>query len=95
MLLMIAYDLHKADGRDYTTVENAIKQLGAWAHLEQSVWILDTAEMPEQVVARLVAVGHGSDRYFVAQLRPEANWWSTNLQPAVVAWLKDPARRWS
>jgi hypothetical protein len=95
MLLVVAYDLHKAAGRDYTTIETAVKRSGVWAHVEESVWVIDTTESPQQVVEYLTAVGHPSDRFFVAQLRPEANWWTSNVDPAVVAWLKDPTRRWS
>ena len=91
-MLIIAYDLHPAPGRDYSLIENAIKSSGIWAHAEGSVWVIETPEDPKGVVDRLTAIGHPQDVFFVARL--EQHWWSKGLTAEVLGWLKDSARRW-
>jgi len=92
MMLIIAYDLHPAPGRDYTPIEDAIRSYGIWAHAEGSVWVIDTNDDPKSVVERLMGVGHPQDTFFVARLHK--NWWSRGLTTAVLEWLKDDARNW-
>jgi hypothetical protein len=92
MMLIIAYDLHPALGRDYSPVENAIKSYGIWAHVEGSVWVIDTLDDPKTVTERLMAVGLPQDTFFVGRL--QQNWWSNGLTTTVIEWLKDTSRRW-
>jgi hypothetical protein len=91
MMLIVVYDLHPAPGRDYSIIEDAVKSCGSWAHLQGSVWVIDTLEKPKAVTERLIAVGHPHDSFFVAQL--EESWWSKRLSGQVLSWLKGP-RRW-
>jgi hypothetical protein len=69
MMLIVAYDLHPAPGRDYSVIEDAIKSFGSWAHLQGSVWAVDTLQPPKVVTEKLITVGHPKDSFFVAQLR--------------------------
>ena len=40
-LYIISYDL-KTPGRDYTSLYNAIKDLGEWQHPLESTWVVST-----------------------------------------------------
>jgi hypothetical protein len=92
VILLIAYDLHKPE-RDYEKVADVIKRAdGGWAHPQGSVWIVDTTATPETWVKRLQAAGDANDEYLVSQL--QHNWWSANMDPPIIQWLKDPRRRW-
>ena len=92
MLLLVAYDLHNP-GRSYPPVEQAIKEAGnAWAHIEGSVWIVDTLLGTQEVMERVRAAADANDTVFVVRLQHD--WWSVSLSAGVVDWLKDPARRW-
>jgi hypothetical protein len=90
MVLLVAYDLHKPD-RDYTDVENLIKSLGSWCHLEESVWLLDTTSTPSQVRDALQKVGEDAT-YFTQ--RVTSNWASFNASSEKVKWLKSSSRSW-
>jgi hypothetical protein len=92
MMLVVAYDLHPSPGRDYSIVEDAVKSCGSCAHLQGSVWVVDTLQTPNAVTDKLKAVGHAQDSFFVAQLHE--NWWSKGLSDEKINWLKAAARRW-
>jgi hypothetical protein len=90
MILLITYDLHKPD-RDYEGVIEKLKSFGSWAYDEESVWLVDTTLSPAQCCDSLNSVTTDAT-YFVAQLRN--NWAANIMDKDVVAWLKDPTRRW-
>jgi hypothetical protein len=92
MMLIVVYDLHPSPGRDYSVIESTVKSCGSWAHLQGSVWVIDTVETPKAVTEKLITIGHPNDSFFVAQLRE--NWWSKDLTTEVLAWLRDGRRRW-
>lgn len=92
MILIVAYDLHNP-GRDYSKIEAALKASdGSWAHPQGSVWLLDTTEDPASWRDRLATLGDSNDEFLVARL--QHNWASRQMDTNVVAWLKDPNRRW-
>ena len=92
MLLIVAYDLHPSPARDYSVIEDAVRSCGASAHLQGSVWVVDTMLTPRAVTDKLTAASHPRDSFFVAQLHQ--NWWSRGLTETLVDWLKGTPRRW-
>jgi CRISPR/Cas system-associated endoribonuclease Cas2 len=91
MILLVAYDLRQP-GRDYSPVTAALRSAPGWAHVQGSVWLLDTAETAEQWLDRLTPQVDANDSIFVARL--QRNWWSKSLSDDVLRWLHDPARTW-
>jgi hypothetical protein len=91
VVYVVAYDLHEP-GRTYQPVTTAIKNAGAWAHAQGSVWIVDTLLTAEQLLDQVRVAADANDTVLVSQL--QHNWWSVNLSASVVTWLKDPSRRW-
>jgi len=92
MILIVAYDLHNP-GRDYAAVEALLKSAdGGWAHLQGSVWFVDTTATPATWHDPLKQVGDANDEYFVARIYQ--NWASYNMDSNVVTWLNHPNRRW-
>jgi hypothetical protein len=91
VIYIVAYDLHNP-GRTYEPVTAAIKDSGGWAHAQGSVWIVDSLLGAEDLLNRVRAAADSNDTVLVTQL--QKSWWSVNLSASVVAWLKDPSRRW-
>lgn len=48
-LILITYDLN-TPGQDYETLHKAIKNLGAWAHLMDSTWVVSNYGLTAQSV---------------------------------------------
>jgi hypothetical protein len=88
---LITYDLRKP-GRDYSTLYDAIKSFGNWAHPVESVWIIDTTKNPGDIRDYLKQHVDSNDVLFVVQLHQ--NWASSNLPPKNVDWLKSSIRSW-
>jgi hypothetical protein len=84
MVLLITYDLHTSP-RDYDDVIDAIKTAGSYAHLEESVWLIETSQTPETWRDKLKAADDDGT-YFVVRLAH--SWSSYGLDKDVVAWLK-------
>ena len=91
MLYHVSYDLHNP-GRTYSPVVEAIKAVGAWAHIGGSVWVVDTLLPAKDVFDRIRASADSNDSFFIVRIQQD--WWSVNLTAAVVEWLKDSSRRW-
>lgn len=89
MVLLITYDLH-TEPRDYTDVIAAIKTAGSYAHLEESVWLVDTSLSPEAWRNKLKAADDDAT-YFVVKLAH--NWASSKVDQNIVNWLKG-SRSW-
>jgi hypothetical protein len=90
MVLMIAYDLHEPD-RDYEAVIKVIKDLGLWCHVEESVWLVDTATKSGDVRDQLSEVS--KDATYLVQ-RVTKNWSSWGASEPMTAWLKSADRSW-
>lgn len=90
MILLITYDLHKPD-RDYAAVEKVLKSTGAWLHLEESVWLVETQESSSRWVDKLMALSKEAT-YFAVPVT--SSWASYGLDKGQAEWLKSPYRRW-
>ena len=91
MILLVAYDLHNPK-RDYDEVIKTIKTAPSWAHVQGSVWLIDTAQSPEAWVKKLENAGDADDKLFVIQQRKYAEW--RNLSPSVAQWINSSSRNW-
>ena len=83
--ITVNYDLH-APGRDYSTLYAAIKTLGAWAHVLESCWVVETNLTPSGVRDRLRQHIDANDSLFV--WKEPGEWASWNIKPDVAEWLK-------
>ena len=93
MILEVGYDLHNP-GRDYAHIKKLLESAdGGWAHPQGSVWLIDTAHEPMRWIEALKQAGDSNDEYLVTRIR-DTEWASYGMDPEVVAWLKDPRRRW-
>ncbi len=82
---LITYDLRQP-GQDYTGLAEAIKQLGAWLHHPESVWLVNTAFSCEQVRSALSPHLTARDTLMVTTLSGS---WATSGAPVVATgWLK-------
>jgi len=90
LVFLITYDLHEPE-RDYEDVIAKIKSFGSRTHVEESVWLVDTALSAQQCRDALNAVTSEA-RCFVVRLAH--NWASQNVAESVTNWLKSPARTW-
>lgn len=70
--ILVTYDLNKA-GQNYEALIEKIKQLGAWAKVQQSVWYLHTSYSANEVLDQLTKVTDFNDSIFVANMS-DASW---------------------
>jgi len=70
---IIEYDL-RSPGRDYTSLYQAIKSYGTWAHITESTWFVKTNDSCIQVRDKLLSVMDSNDRLFVGELTGTAAW---------------------
>jgi hypothetical protein len=83
---LISYDLRKP-GRDYSSLYEAIKQLGSWWHCLESIWIVQTALSTAHVRDALKAHIDGNDGLVVLSL---AGGWATyGLSEECNNWLRN------
>lgn len=75
MVLLITYDLRKP-GRDYIDLYAAINGLpGLKHHPLESIWLLETALMPQQVADRLNPIIDVNDSLLVIKLQKDYGGW--------------------
>lgn len=84
----ISYDLSKP-GRNYDSLFEAIKTLGAWCHALESTWVVNTTLSAGQVRDRLIKVIDSNDHLLVTELT--GSWASFNLSSEQVDWLHNKA----
>ena len=86
--LLITYDLVGTDATsaNYQNLIAAIKGIGGWAKVQDSVWSVVTDQTPDQVFKQLTQHMHESDRLFVIRTRREASWRGSGQQ--VDDWLQ-------
>lgn len=85
--LFVSYDLHKPD-QDYEAVAKAIKSLGHWAKVQQSLWYvssnLDAANAAEVVWRKM---DDNDSLIVVDATTSNASWY--NLSPDVSRFIHD------
>lgn len=74
MIHLITYDLNKP-GQDYSSLFEAIKNVGAWWHYLDSTWLVDTALSTSQVSERLRARIDENDHLLVIRVTRDYSGW--------------------
>lgn len=62
--LVISYDLYK-QGQNYDALIVEIKKLGSWAHMNLSVWYVDSPFTAEEASVKLMSVIDVNDKLIV------------------------------
>ena len=89
MLVSVTYDLVKPNNtpEDYERVIGFIREnYPDHIHPLQSMWILNTQELPARTAERIHNVLKGYDRLFFDRVTPA--WQSASLSPTELAWLR-------
>lgn len=86
MVYHISYDLKKP-GRDYSSLYDKIKNLGAWCHPVDSTWYMDTTLSVASVRDTLRTVMDSSDALIVTTASIPGAWFG--LDNNVSNWLKN------
>jgi len=84
MTYEITYDLNKP-GQNYPGLHEAIKNLGSWAHVQESTWIVKTSLSAAQIRDRLAPQLDQRDTLLVTGLTGE--WASWGLAKEFNDWL--------
>ena len=74
MVFNVSYDLHQP-GRDYTDLIAEIKTLGAWCHVLESYWLVDTSETLETIFTKLRAKMDNNDSLFIVRVTSPYKGW--------------------
>ena len=82
---IISYDLCKP-GRNYDALYTAIKAYGTWAHINESLWAIETSQTAVQIRDNLKKNIDSNDRLFVIKSGVEAAWY---LAICNNDWLKE------
>ena len=85
---LITYDLVGTDStsENYDKIIAAIKSYKNWAHVQDSVWAINTPSTAEQIYEKVRKHMHAKDRLMV--LRSGGDWVSENHK-CTGKWLKD------
>ena len=82
---IVTYDLI-AD-KDYSTLYEAIRSYGSYAHILESVWIVKSSASSSDIRDNLKSYMDSDDKLFVAKLTGESAW--KNLSKEVSEWIKN------
>lgn len=85
MVYHISYDLRKP-GKDYSSLHQAIKNIGSWCHPVESTWYVDTASSASAIRDTLIRVMDSSDGLIVTTAIAPGAW--QGLADDVSGWLK-------
>ena len=85
--LFVLYDLH-AVGQNYDAVVNAIKSLGSWAKVQQSVWYVDSPLDAKQAAKKLRNSTDHNDSLIVLDTTNNGAFWY-NLSDEVAAHIQN------
>ncbi|MDC2888532.1 CRISPR-associated protein Cas2 [Psychrosphaera algicola] len=74
--LIISYDLNVA-GQNYDAVIRSIKSLGDWAHIQSSIWYVNSQLNAEQAAKHVWANMDGNDSLIIVDsVKNEAHWYN-------------------
>lgn len=82
---LITYDLKKP-GRDYKSLMDAIRAYPSWAHVQLSVWMVQTDQTAVQIRDSLNRNIDSNDSLFVIAVGNESAW--TNLDTEISDWIQ-------
>lgn len=80
---IISYDLI-AD-KDYNSLYEAIRGYDSFAHILESVWVVNSSSSSKDIRSNLKSYIDDNDKLFIAKLTGESAW--TNLSEEVSDWI--------
>ncbi len=89
--IFVSYDLHQPV-RNYERVIAAIKECGAWAHVQKSFFYVRTQMTTQQVFEYVCAHVDVDDSLIVVNSTTDSARWTSNINPAVGRQMLD---RWA
>ncbi|MGA7811279.1 hypothetical protein, partial [Bradyrhizobium sp.] len=90
--LLIAYDIHPAQGAAYEALVEAIQSLGAWWHHLETVWIVRSVKAPEEIRDRLKSHIGADDQVLIFDITGDNAAWA-GINESGSTWLKDNIAR--
>jgi len=84
MVYLISYDLN-SPGQDYEDLISNIKNLGPWAHMLKSAWLVDSRLTVNQIYNQLIKHMDKTDRIMVNEFTANHQGY---LAQEIVDWLK-------
>ncbi|MCK4739199.1 MAG: CRISPR-associated endonuclease Cas2 [Deltaproteobacteria bacterium] len=81
---IISYDLRNQ--RDYQSLHDAIKGLGKWAKILESVWAVVSNKSAAKIKEELLKVMDNDDRVFIVKSGVESSWKNVICKSS---WLQD------
>ena len=96
-VFMISYDIKVQENFEYPKLYEAIKKIGSWCPVLESVWYVDTVDYSatdiyDYLHPYLTLQKKGGDTLIVQRCHISNRGW---LNVDVVAWLESPDRTWS
>jgi hypothetical protein len=85
--ILIAHDMHPAQGPAYQKLEEAICALGAWWHHLETVWIVRSNKSPDIIRAELRALIGTDDQLLVVDITGDQAAW-VGINQAGDTWLR-------
>lgn len=81
---IVSYDL--ISDKDYSKLYEAIRNYGYFAHVLESVWIVNSSDSSATIRDNLSSYMDSDDKLFVAKLSGESAW--RNLSTEISDWIK-------
>lgn len=85
--ILIAYDIHPAEGAAYDELVHAIQSLGAWWHHLETVWIIRSEKTPEEIRDILKQYVGIDDQLLVLDISGDRAGW-VGISDAGSKWLR-------
>jgi hypothetical protein len=86
--ILIAYDIHPAQGTAYDHLISAIQSLGAWWHHLETVWIVRSNQKPDEIRDKLKTYIGTDDQLLILDITGDKAGWA-GVSDAGSAWLKE------
>jgi hypothetical protein len=90
--ILIAYDIHPAQGAAYDDLVQKIQSLGAWWHHLETVWIVRSERTPEEIRDILKASIGADDQLLVLDISGDRAGWA-GVSDAGSKWLRENIER--
>jgi hypothetical protein len=74
--ILIAYDIHPAEGAAYEALATAIQTLGVWWHHLEPVWIVQSARTPQELRDHLEEYIGAGDQLLILDVAGDKAAWS-------------------
>jgi hypothetical protein len=86
--ILIAYDIHPAEGAAYDDLVQSIQSLGVWWHHLETVWIVRSEKTPEAICDTLKAHIGADDQLLILDISGDRAGW-VGVSDAGSKWLKE------